>query len=217
MKIARVGRPKDKQKPARSLVTRRVRRLVDVAHDGNVHEASKVSGLAYATLRDLYSGDSTNPGIRTIQKLSEAYGVLSGWFTDAAQPDEVPLSGWVSSVPGFAGGTSRGTPRVIVIPFAAWPLPSVYIQLGSILETMPASSARPIIGEAQNDEEISLLIGERLLAPILDAERISGKELIVHAESSTPATPEKMEKWIVRMRRLGVFWQEILEDALQPE
>jgi transcriptional regulator with XRE-family HTH domain len=210
MKKTRVGRPRGKTVATTNLLTRRVRRLVDVAHDGNVHEASKVSGLAYATLRDLYSGRSTNPSLRTMQKLSDTYGVFPGWFTDERQYEEVPTGGWASFVAGMDGETSPASLREVVIPFSAWPLPKVYERLRLLLEQMPVSPVRPIIGEITDEKEISRLVTEHLLAPFMDAERISGRKLIFEGAFPDRSLRTAREIWIMRLRRLGILWQEIL-------
>jgi hypothetical protein len=215
MKNARIGRPrKVKLKPARDRITRQVRRLIDVAHDGNVLEASKVSGIPYATIRDLYTGRSTNPSVKTLETLGRAYGVFAGWFTDDKQQDEVPLGGWVSFVSGFGDKGARGRVREVTIPYAAWPLPAVYERLCAQLEAMPPSPQRPIIGESTNDKDISRLVTDYLLAPILSAEKITGNELILDDEREDQVDAEQQEKWILRMRRLGIFWEEMFGDIL---
>ena len=61
----RVGRPKKLLQP-KALLTQRVRRLIDLCHQGNVDEASKATGLPYATLLGLYHGRTANPKIRTL-------------------------------------------------------------------------------------------------------------------------------------------------------
>jgi hypothetical protein len=214
MKKTRVGRPRAKSTATTNLLTRRVRRLVDVAHDGNVHEASKVSGLAYATLRDLYTGRSTNPSLRTIGKLSDTYGVFPGWFTDERQQEEVPTGGWATFVSSMEGETSPAKLREVVIPFSSWPLPIVYERLCTMLEEMPIRADRPIIGAVTDEKEISRLVTEHLLSPFLDAEKISGRELIFQGAFSDRTLTKAREIWIMRLRRVGLLWQDILEEAL---
>jgi transcriptional regulator with XRE-family HTH domain len=214
MKSPRAGRPRtSKLKPAKHRLTRQVRRLIDVAHDGNVHEASKASGIPYATIRDLYTGKSTNPNLKTLETLARAYGVFAGWFTDDNQQAEVPLGGWVSYVSGF-GEDARV--REITIPFSAWPLPAVYERLCALLEAMPPGRNRPIIGEATNDKEISRLVCDYLLSPILNAEKITGNDMILHdvEERLGQYSNADEEKWILRMRRLGILWEEMFSDIL---
>lgn len=190
--------------------------MIEVAHDGNVHEASKASGIPYATIRDLYTGKSTNPNLKTLETLGRAYGVFAGWFTDDKQQEEVPLGGWVSYVSGLGGDGDGARVREITIPFSAWPLPAVYERLCAFLESMPPASDRPIIGETMNDKEISHLVTDYLLAPILNAEKITGNDMILHdaRESLGEYSTEDQEKWILRMRRLGILWQELLSEIL---
>src|SRR5687768_13107494 len=69
MRQLRAGRPQKKLSPARALVTRRIRRLFDIAHDGNLREAAGATGIPYTTVRDLYHGRSTQPSIGTLQAL----------------------------------------------------------------------------------------------------------------------------------------------------
>ena len=210
----RVGRPRREPAAAAHVVTRRVRRLIDLAHGGNVHEASKVSGLAYATIRDLYSGRSTNPSLRTLETLASKYGVFPGWFTDNTQSEAVPAGGWSSYLPSLDGDRTREKWREIIIPFSAWPLPSVYERLCGFLESMPPSESRPIIGTSTNEKEVSMLVTEHLLAPILDAEEIAGNELIISRYMPAIATPDQLEQWISRLRQLGILWEGILSEIL---
>lgn len=217
MKSPRIGRPRtSKLKPPKHRVTRQVRRLIDVAHDGNVHEASKASGVPYATIRDLYTGKSTNPNLKTLETLAHAYGVFEGWFTDDKQQEEVPLGGWISYVSGLGGDEAKERLREITIPFSAWPLPAVYERLCALLEAMPPRPERPIIGETTGDKEISHLVTDYLLSPILNAEKITGNDMILHGRRDmlTFHSKEDEEKWILRMRRLGVFWEEMFSDIL---
>ena len=217
MNSPRIGRPRtSKLKAPKHRVTRQVRRLIDVAHDGNVHEASKASGVPYATIRDLYTGKSTNPNLKTLATLARAYGVFEGWFTDDKQQEEVPLGGWISYVSGFGGDGPKERLREITIPFSAWPLPAVYERLCMLLEAMPPGSDRPIIGEITNDKEISRLVTDYLLSPILNAEKITGNDMMLHGRRELLVVHDKKdeEKWILRMRRLGVFWEEMFSDIL---
>jgi hypothetical protein len=212
MKGSRIGRPRAALKPATSKITVRIRRLLDTAHDGNVHEASKASGIPYATLRDLYTGRSTNPSLRTLEAISHAYGFGPAWFTHENQPEEVPLGGWVSFVSPFVGAKSRFPTREIVIPFASWPLPAIYRQLCSRLEAMPVDKSRPIIGEETRDAEISRLVTEFLLAPLLASEALTQRELIHHTGSVLGPDNSRQERWIRQLRHIGIVWEEALPE-----
>src|ERR1700733_7360637 len=91
--VKRMGRKAAEVVPATVLLTERVRALIDEAHSGNVHEASKVSGVPSATLRALYSGKNVNPELKTLEALARQYGVLPGWFTDPSAPGYVAPKG----------------------------------------------------------------------------------------------------------------------------
>jgi hypothetical protein len=210
VKSSRVGRPRAALKPATSKITVRMRRLLDTAHDGNVHEASKASGIPYATLRDLYTGRSTNPSLKTLEAISAAYGFGPAWFTHENQPEEVPAGGWISFVSPFVGAKSRFPTREIVIPFASWPLPAIYQRLCSKLEAMPVDKSRPIIGDEIRDAEISRLVTEFLLAPLLASEALTQREIILHSGSELGPDHSREERWIRQLRRLGIVWEEAL-------
>jgi hypothetical protein len=171
--------------------------------------------MAYATLRDLYTGRSTNPNVKTLEIFGRKYGVYPGWFTDETQPEEIPLGGWVSYVSGFDSRTNRGKVREITIPFSAWPLPAIYERLCAALEAMPRHPERPIIGATIEDDEISLRVTDFLLAPLLSAENITGIEMILHRGSELRHSREEQEKWILRLRRLGILWEEIFAENLR--
>jgi hypothetical protein len=213
MKNPRLGRPKTKLVKPKATVTERVRRLVDLAHDGNVHEASHASGVAYGTLRDLYSGRSTNPNLSTLDALARTYVLYVGWFTDPTQPDAVPMGGWVCTVPRRAGDTSRQKTRNTVIPFSAWPLVSVVHQLEATLGATPKTRDRPIWGDTENEDEQNLRLATFLLLPILEAERATGKELVLNADRLVDG--EAQERWILTLRVLGKFWQALLPNAIE--
>jgi hypothetical protein len=217
MKSPRIGRPRAKLPKPKAEVTVRMRRLLDYAHDGNVHEASQVSGIAYATLRDLYTGRSTNPNMRTLQTLAKAYGMYTGWFTDPNQPPNVPPGGYVLQVPGFAYGPTPHIERDAMIPFLAHPLASVYARIDDALEKMPSNPMRPIVGETNNEKHWRLAMGEFLLAPLLSAERQFRVLLI--PDSATWSRdrwedPDVLWPYVRRLKRLGLFWESVVEHFL---
>lgn len=216
MKPTRMGRPRAKLPKAQANITTRVRRLLDYVHDGNVREASQASGIAYATLRDLYTGKSTNPSIGTLKVLSDAYGMYTGWFTDETQPGEVPPSGYVGKVRGFAGGKTPHLQRTAIIPFASYPLPKVVKQIDDALEKMPPSPTRPIIGEASVRHSI-FAISEFVLGPLLLAEEKTGVLLIPDTEPWAKdgwEDPAKRATYVGRCKLLGRFWESVLDEVL---
>ena len=83
-------RPKPTAASATPLLTRRVRKLIDLAYGGNVRLASMTTGLPYATLRDLYTGRTLNPGIATLQLLADRHGFSEQWFLTTRQAGVLP-------------------------------------------------------------------------------------------------------------------------------
>lgn len=163
------GRPKAPLRPAKATVTRRVRLLVDQIHDSNLNEASEATGVPYATLRDLYNGRTTRPGEGTLTKLAQAYGFWPHWFTEEKEPDQLPQAGNVWNVrERSASGRERG--RGIVVPYAAFPLPTVRRELLAAIAAQPAKPGRILVGEITESHEIDLRVCEFLLGPLLSAE-----------------------------------------------
>ena len=211
--VKRGRKPSGKLAPAKELVTRRVRRLVDLAHDGNVHEASKVSGVPSPTLRALYSGRITNPGLKTLERLGKAYGFYPSWFTDPNASDDLPIGGlsFMLRVPVPGGGMMPI--REFVIPWASWPLPDVYRRLENHLLSLPRGPNRPIIGELGEEQdqqtEMAAKIACFLLAPILSAE-----EQFRDPDSPVPpilGTAVVEETDLRALQRLGTFWLATLD------
>jgi len=194
-----------------------VRRLLDLAHDGNVREASLASGIAYATIRDLYTGRGVNPSLRTLQALAKAYGIYPGWFTDPSQPPDVPIGGYVAFVPAFPFDDRSGMPREIVIPYAAFPLPKVYQDFAGALEALPPTTDRPIVGSADPDS-----LGDRLaaflLGPLLEEERQLGQRIVLESTAWAAGPdwndPASRERYVRRLRLLGHFWENEREFVL---
>jgi hypothetical protein len=204
----RTGRPAKPLRPAVELVTKRIRHLIDLAHDGNVHEASKVSGVASPTLRALYSGRNTNPELKTLEKLGRAYGFYAGWFTDPGASESPPAGGLVFLVRVPHAPTGWRVIREITIPWASWPLPDVFDKLSDYLLTLPRGPERPIIGELGDEPEqvteMMAKIAMFLLAPLDESERLAGREL------GGPLPFDVDEGMVRRMRLLGMFWRDSL-------
>lgn len=208
----RAGRPTKPLRPARDLVTRRIRHLIDLAHDGNVHEASKVSGVPSPTLRALYSGRNTNPELKTLEKLGRAYGCYAGWFTDPGAPESLPLGGLAFTVRVPNPPFGWKVVRTISIPWASWPLPDVFDKLSDYLLSLPRGPERPVIGELGDEPEqvteMMAKIALFLLAPLDEAERLQGRE----PEGPGPFIDD--EGLVRRMQLLGLFWQQALHGVL---
>lgn len=217
MKNPRMGRPRSKLPKARAEVTHRVRRLIDLAHDGNVREASRASGLVYATIRDLYTGRNVNPGLKTLRALADAYGMFPGWFTDEKQPPDVPGSGYIAYVRGFPFGNRPDLRRMAIIPYASYPLPKVWRILGDELDKLPATPTRPIAGDA-NENDVNFHLGEFLLGPLLRAEQESGVLLVLDSEPWSRDgwyDAATREAYVRRLRLLGQFWESVFDSVLE--
>ena len=214
----RVGRPRTNRPRATAVITRRVRRLVDLAHEGNLSEASRVTGLAYPTIRDLYTGRTTNPSAETIEALRRPYHIYPKWFTDAEAPEPVPASGRVgllandTRVPRLHRAQARY--REVLIPFAAWSMYEVYVTLEDWLDSLPPSAERPIVGRAIN-EEFTKRLTTFLLSPLLAADlelgtlhsdRLGGP--LVRGHDDHP------EEWARLLRSTGAMWQDALAGIL---
>ncbi|HKV43586.1 MAG TPA: hypothetical protein VJT32_02745 [bacterium] len=215
----RVGRPRTNRPRATAVITRRVRRLVDLAHEGNLSEASRVTGLSYPTIRDLYTGRTTNPSAETIEALRKPYHIYPKWFTDAQAPEAVPASGRVGLLaPDPRALEPRRVPvryREVLIPFAAWSMYEVFVTLEDWLDSLPPSAERPIVGKA-TEEEFTRRLTTFLLSPLLAADRELG------AGGQEPPTArlirdhnDRPEDWVRLVRSLGDMWQETLRGTLQ--
>lgn len=64
----RAGRPKGPPL-CRNAVTRYVRQLVRREYHNNIRWAAETLGFPYATLRDLYIGQRSNPSLKTLVRL----------------------------------------------------------------------------------------------------------------------------------------------------
>jgi hypothetical protein len=210
------GRPKGPLPEATSLLTRRIRLVVNEAHLGNLAEAAAHTGLPYGTLRDLYLGRTLNPGIQTIAALAGSYGLSPGFFTDR-HVEEVPLLAVETTLPPDPdyGRGSRG--RRIQIPLAAWPLARLFLRLEAALAVRPPSRTRPILAGLTDREECRARLAAFLLDPLLQAREAGGQRLL-GVEPPFPGTPEvtsgAWREWVETLRALGRFWTRTLEPLL---
>lgn len=210
MASKRTGRPKNPLKPAGAHVTRRVRHLIDLAHDGNIHEAARASGLPYPTLRALYVGKNASPRLKTLEKLAAAYGVYVDWFTNPESPKALPMGGVVAPISARPNGRYPMPERSVTIPWAAWPLPDIMRRIGNKLEALPPSPDRPILGTLTDPKAAERRLVEFFLAPLLEAEAIGVKDCFLLEPGPVKEWDERNELVAKRMRRLGLFWQETL-------
>ncbi|HKP29862.1 MAG TPA: helix-turn-helix transcriptional regulator [Gemmatimonadales bacterium] len=206
------GRPKGPLPEARHLLTRRIRRLIDEAHLGNLREAAAHTRLPYATLRDLYLGRTTSPGLRTLVNIAEAYGTSLEWFTsdDTSASPRLLIEGQLPPDPEYGRGREG---RRIRIPLAAWSLARCFLELERRLTKLPPRNDRPIIGSAVDPDEIRRSLTAYLLGPILEAQR-EGMVQILGAEPPFRGTrnpgAEDERQWVELLRALGKFWELIV-------
>jgi len=215
----RRGRPRRPLGPPTARVTARLRRLVDDVHDGNLLEASAHAGIPYATLREIHSGRTPSPEGATLQRIARAYGLPVDWFS-APDDGTVPPAGWVGFLPGDGGPDARPARRV-TIPFAAWPLIRVLVQLEQRLRDLPPDPERPILGAATDPRECRRRLTAFIFQPLLAARRVGRSE----GDGHVPPLPGSLalrgpsrERWIDMLRDLGHFWERALGGLLaRPE
>ncbi len=191
-------------------VTRRIRELIRVAHAGNVREASRINGVPYPTLNDLYRGRTSNPSIRTLEQLVEPYGLQVSWLTDEEQPDVVPAEGLFGLLPPRVQEPGSRELRAVLIPFAAWPLYEVMVGLMKRLESQPTSEDRPVVGEATGDA-FTFRLTTFLLQPLLAAEKL-GETVILEVNADDPRMPtgKDADRWVAQLRSVGEMWRVVL-------
>lgn len=202
-----MGRPKATLSPKVPSITRRIRRLIDLVHGGNLAAAGRATGIPYPTIRDLYTGRTANPELSTLDQLRAPYGVSLNWFTERPADDEVPLQGRAVLLPPHPKAQQAGTRalRQVLIPYAARSLLRVFATLEEWLRLKPAEPDRPIVGEASGDA-FTFRLTTFVLQPLLSAERL-GQDLIP-AAGVDPA-------WVARLEALGAMWRALLPDLLR--
>lgn len=213
----RVGKPKPKAEPPTAPLTRKIRRLIDLAYDGNIRLASQVTKLPYATLRDLYTGTTVNPGFATIKAIAIRHGFPDVWFLKDDYSDEIPIGGWhvpLPPAPTQPGGS--GEERQVIVPFASWPLIEVYGLLSRHLDNLPESESRPIIGDLKGSA-ITRRIACFVFGPLLEAEKL-GEQVIIQPEvperqAEWLKTPEA-RSWLKTLQALGWFWERAIPKLL---
>jgi transcriptional regulator with XRE-family HTH domain len=194
-------------------VTVRLRRLVDDVHEGNLLEASAHVGVPYATLREIHSGRTTNPGLQTLERIARAYLLPLDWFT-AAESGSLPPAGWVGYLPPDAEtGAGWRYARRVTIPFAATPLIRVLVRLERRLGALPPHPDRPILGGATDPRECRRRITAFVLGPLLAARQLGAKDVLL-AEPALPGQSDlggsDRQRWITMLKDLGLFWERAL-------
>jgi hypothetical protein len=197
-----------------------MRRLIDVAHAGNIREASEASGLPYTTLRDLYRGRTTSPRVDTLARIAWRYGFQEGWFLDDKQGDAIPLGGWDCILPPDPEWPAeRRFDRRTTVPYGAWPLNRVYVLLRDYLDSLPPSPTRPIVGDAANDLEFNLRLVGFLFGPLIAASKdAEERDAILAWPPYHPGqdyySREDMERWLAWLRPLGRLWEGAIPELL---
>lgn len=208
---APLGRPKAVLSADVSPITRRIRRLIDLVHGGNLAAAGRATGLPYPTIRDLYTGRTANPELSTLDRLRAPYGVSLNWFTDRAQDDEVPLGGRMVLLPPHPRAAPQGAARAlrqVLIPYAARDLLAVFAAVEERLKAKPAEPDRPIVGETSGDA-FTFRLTTFLLQPLLAAEKV-GEDVIPAAPPAGSAVPTVDAAWVARLEALGGMWRVLL-------
>lgn len=208
------GRPRSPLPPPPKPLTRRIRRLVDLVHRGNLAEAARATGVAYPTLRDLYVGRTVNPGLETLEALSRPYGIEVTWLTGEQGADEVPITGIRVLLPPHPRTAPEARAfREVLIPHAARPMTDIVARLDQWLSTQRPGPERPIVGEATGDAQ-RFRLTTFLLQPLLAAEKLGEPDVIPSARPGERLADEAQSAWIARLRALGEMWQAALAALL---
>lgn len=214
LKERRRGQPPRSLRSSWARVTARVRRLIDDVHEGSLLEASAHAGVPYSTLRDIHLGRPRKAGgVAALEQLARAYRLPLEWFFDGSATDDgtVPLAGWAGFLPDPNAPDESDPGRRFTVPYAAWPLISVLVQLEQRLRDMPAHPERPIIGDATDPREIRRRLTTFIFQPLLAA-RSTGTEL-----GWSQATITEGES-VAMLRDLGRFWERALGPLMvQPD
>lgn len=215
----RPGRPKSPLPPPESLLTSRVRYLIDRAHLGNLREVATHTGLRYGTIRDLYLGRSLHPSALTLRGLAVSYGLTIDWFLDQST-DQEPLLAITATLPPDPEFRRGREGRRFSIPLAAWPLARLVLRLERVLGHRPATASRPLIGALRDPEGIRQQIVVFLIGPLLEAQRM-GLVSVLGADPPYPGTQRardaEQSAWIATLRRLGEAWESALEPMIEEQ
>jgi transcriptional regulator with XRE-family HTH domain len=168
--------------------------------------------MPYATIRELYRGDTADPSLSTVARLATAYRLPLEWFL-GNEAEAKPQMGWVGILPPDPdSGADPRFARRVVIPFAAWSLAAVALSLEHRLGALPAGAGRPVVGGAQDEFEFRRRLTAFLLQPLLAA-RAAGADVPLPAEplkrGESALPPEGRERWLAALRKLGDFWEEV--------
>ncbi len=210
-KMSQAGRPRRTLgKPVHQL-TIRVRQLIDLAHGGNVRNASRLTSIPYPTLNDLYIGKTVNPNLATLESLSAPYDIELSWLLAVEDPGTMPRTGRsVLLPPGSSAEVRQRALRKVQIPFVAWSMYEVFTAVEARLIEMPATTMRPIVAEAEGDT-LQFRLATFLFQPLLAAEKAGESNLIpADTNAEEQENPRAAERWIVTLRALGDVWKAAL-------
>lgn len=195
-------------------LTARVRQLIDLAHEGRVRDASRLAGIPYPTLNDLYIGRTVSPNLATLELLRVPYGIELAWLLSSDEPEQAPTIGrLVFLPPDPTADAKRRALREVVIPFRAWSMCEVFSVLEARLVAMPATADRPIVAEAGGDTLVFRL-ATFLFQPLLAAEKAGEPDVIPSAVTGNDANAERVTRWVVTLQALGDLWRKALPDLL---
>lgn len=210
--MTQAGRPRKPLAQPGHPLTGGVRRLIDLAHDGSVRDASRLTGVPYPTLNDLYIGRTVNPNVGTLDSLRAPYGIDLAWLFAGGVGDKAPRTGRLVMLPPHPlADIKRRAIREVWLPFAAWSMYEVFSELEARLTALPATADRPIVGEASGDA-LPFRLGTFLFQPLLAAEKAGEGDVIPPVGGDAGA--EATLRWIVRLRALGDLWLTLLPQLL---
>jgi len=213
LRESRRGRSRGAPGPTTALVTARLRRLVDDAHDGNLMEAAAHADVPYSALRELHSGRLSRGAAGFLGKIAAAYGLPSDWFT-APDDGTVPCAAWAALLPDRVPGRAG---RRVTIPFGAWPLIRVLVRLEQRLRDQPPHPDRPILGDATDPRECRRRLVGFLLQPVTTAQQLGTTDV----RWDSPPFPGPADfggpeaaRSVGMLRDLGRFWEGALATLL---
>ena len=209
------GRPRRPLAEPVHPLTARVRQLIDLTHAGRVRDASRLTGIPYPTLNDLYIGRTVSPNLATLESLGAPYEIELSWLLSSDDRGQVPRTGRLVFLPPHpTAEVKRRALREVLIPFVAWSMYEVFSVLEARLIAMPATAERPIVAEAAGDALVFRL-ATFLFQPLLAAEKAADADVVPAAITGQRLDPKTMEQWIVTLRALGDLWRAALPDLLK--
>lgn len=213
--LRNAGRPRSPLPEPAHTLTARVRRLIDLAHDGKVRDASRLTGIPYPTLNDLYIGRTVNPNLATLDTLRMPYAVELTWLLSDAEPDESPRRGIVAYLPPDPGAAAkRRSLRQVEIPFTAWSMYEVFTNVEARLEAMEATADRAIVAEASGDA-LRFRLATFLFQPLLAAEKAGEQDVFFASPEGEDIDSERMGSWTKTLTILGNMWKATLPGLLK--